>query len=252
MRPGPTEVFPREKPRNAGCEKKGKALEKGGAAAHTKQEETRNRQNETTESLLPQSSSHVEQLPNMTKLGEQSLSNLNIASRDRSMTTGGGRRVDWGILAIQRRKEYRRQQKQKLLKKKTAKGSAQVLAKYPSKVSTLGEHPLVHHKELERPRLAYSTTQLQRSHTAHKLVATSLHKEDSNPHRESRRLPEDVQLRTAPSSGRLQTLDEMIKEEAEIARKKNIERYTSEFGLEEVASGNNQASDWHSRFCLVL
>ncbi|KAJ8064593.1 hypothetical protein OCU04_006922 [Sclerotinia nivalis] len=272
MNLGPAEEFPGKKARIAHIKKSGEALDKDETTVvqikqKSNQAETRNRQNEITESPWPQPLFKPDEPPKIFKLREQSRPRQNIADRDRPNSTSDKRAIDWGILTIQRRKEHQRQLKQKLTSKKArAKRSARALAKHTSKASTLSEHSHILQKVLEKSRPAPTTVQLQTASPTSDVVATNLtnlHKEGPNPRRESRHSPESVQRPLEPSTSRLQTLDEMIEEEREIARQLSIVHESaldpeenrsirqSRDGLE-VASGVKEASDGHRRFCLIL
>ncbi|KAF7874989.1 hypothetical protein EAF04_002162 [Stromatinia cepivora] len=246
----PAEEFPGERAWIARIEKDGEAPEKdettvGKIKQKVKQAETRNRQNETIESPWPQPLFKPDEPPKIIKPREQSRPGHDIADRGRTNTT-----------------KHQRQLKQNLSNKKArAKRAARALAKHSSKAYTSSEHQKTLQKELERA-LLISSTQLQHASPASGLVVTSSQTEDSNIHRESGHSSQLVQPLPASSPVRLQTLDEMIEEEREIARQlcvvhesaldpENRSIRQSRDGLE-FANGVKGASDRQRRFCLVL
>lgn len=269
MNLGPAEEFPGKKVGISRMKKDDEALDKNEAIVvqinqKSDQAETGYRQKEITESPCQQPLSKSDEPPKIIKPREQSRPRHNVADRDRPNTTNDKRAIDWGILTIQRRVEHRRQLRQKLTDKKArAKLSARALARHSSKASTLSGHSHILQKESEKSQSVPRKVQLQRASPTSDLVATNLHKEVSNPRRESRHSSEPVQFPVEPFSGRLQTLDEMIQEEIEIAMQLSITHEStldteenrsirqSKDGLE-VANGVKRASDGQRRFCLIL
>ncbi|CAD6439732.1 bf2446fe-2503-45dc-b20a-2c20dca5ea6b [Sclerotinia trifoliorum] len=265
----PAEEFPGKKTGISRMKKDGKAVDKDETIAvqinqGSNQAESRKRQEEITESLWSQPLSKPEEPPKIIKSRERSRSRHNIVDRNRPNTTNDKRAIDWEILTIQRRIEHQRQLKQNLLNKRArAKKAARELTKLASEASTMRDHPAKIQKNLEGALTISSTTNLQQASPKSDVAATNLHKEGPNSCRKSRHSSESVQLPVEPSSGRLQTLDEMIREEREIAMQLSITHEStldteenrsirqSRDGLE-VANGVNGASDEQRRFCLIL
>ncbi|KAI9646544.1 hypothetical protein NHQ30_004537 [Ciborinia camelliae] len=265
---GPTEEFPGEKTWMMRENKEDIAVDKDEAIAaqirqEVNQEDARNRQNEMRESSGPQPFSNLDDILEVTDPREWSPSNQNIANRNKPKTTRKTQAIDWGIVTIQRRKEYRRQlkrgfSKKKKKKKKTAvEETARLLAKSPSATSTSTEQTqILQRGELDRAQPWYSTTHSQKASSTSYFAA-------KNTYRESQHSSEAVQHPRAPPS-QLQTLDEMIEEEREIARKfgishgsfldreEGISMHQSRDGLGEVGSEITRAANGKNPFCVVL
>ncbi|TGO80011.1 hypothetical protein BELL_0017g00260 [Botrytis elliptica] len=223
----PDEEFPRENAHVLLGKEEGKATKKSESIAGkikqgNKQDDTQSRQNEAAE-LAPQHKiSNTNKSVKTTNFRQGSRPKQNAVTRGRTKALGDTKGIDLGILTIQRRKEYRRKLKQNLSsKKQTAEASARALSKRDSKASVLSENSHILQGGLEKAQSASLSTQLQsRSSEA---AATTARK-DSNPlgeskpledSRHSSEIAQDLQLNH--SSNRLQTLDEMIEEEKEIA-----------------------------------
>ncbi|ESZ96069.1 hypothetical protein SBOR_3546 [Sclerotinia borealis F-4128] len=232
-----------------------------------KQKDTRNRQNKITISPLPQPMTNASEPPEITKPQGRSQPRQNTENRDWPKAKSDAKTaIDWGIIPIQRRKERRRQLKRSPSSKKSAaKESARVLAKHLLEASTSREQPQTLENELDRARPVLPTTQLQRASLTSDMVAMNTHEEDSDPRGESEHSSKKAIVHFAPApSGQLQTLDEMIEEEGEIARQLNnvhdpfldleenrsIRQNGDELG--EVGGSIKRAPNERKRFCVVL
>ncbi|TGO86314.1 hypothetical protein BPOR_0314g00090 [Botrytis porri] len=253
MTSGPDEEFPGENEYIAGQIKQS-----------IEQADTRSEQIEASE-VAPQHSISNSDIPAKTTISrEGSRPKQSVATRGRTKAKGDTKSIDWGIVTIQRRKEYRRKLKRSLSsKKQAAEASARVLSNHNSKASVLGERPHLLQQGLKKAQLASFTTQLESELSVAGVSATTAHKDSSllgeSPH--SSRLGQDLQLN--PSSNRLQTLDEMIEEEKEIASQlrymrascpspeENRKGYQNDDRSEAVESGSKEAPN-ESRFCVVL
>ncbi|KAM0144197.1 hypothetical protein ACHAO1_000478 [Botrytis cinerea] len=265
----PAEEFPREKAHNLLNRKEGKATKRNESVAGQtnqgiKQGDTQTAQNEAAE-LAPQHNIPNSDKPaKITNSREGSRSKQRVANRDRAKSMSGTKAIDWGIVTVQRRKEYRRKLKRNLSsKKQAAEASARVLSKHNSKASILNEHSQILQEGLKKAQSASLTTQLQSGLPEAGVAATIAYK-DSKPLGESRpssEMAQDFQLH--PSSDRLQTLDEMIEEEREIASQLRCVRascpspeesrktYQNYDRSDTVESGTKEVSN-DSRFCVVL
>ncbi|TGO50183.1 hypothetical protein BCON_0189g00070 [Botryotinia convoluta] len=265
----PAEEFPGENEHVLLDKKEGKAAKKNETIAGKikqgiKQADTRNQQNEAAE-LAPQHNIPISDKPVKTiNSREGSRPKQNAVTRGRTRAMSDTRAIDWGILTIQRRKEQRRKLKHNLSsKEQAAEASARVLSNHNSKASILSEHPQILQEGLKEAQSASLTTQLQSGLSAASVAATTAHKdlktwEDS---RHSSEIAQDLQLN--PSSNRLQTLDEMIEEEKEIANQlrsvrascpspeENRKIWQGGDGLGAADGGIKEASN-ESRFCVIL
>ncbi|TGO38341.1 hypothetical protein BHYA_0077g00450 [Botrytis hyacinthi] len=266
----PDEEFPRENAYVLLDRKEGKATTKNESVAgqikqSNKQEYTRSRHNEAAE-LAPQHNiSNSDKTVETTNFREDSRPKQNAVTRGRIKAMRDTKAIDWGILTIQRRKEPRRKLKQNLSsKKQAAEASARALSKHTSRASILNEHPHISQEGLEQAQPAPLSTQLQSELSVAGVAATTAHK-DSKPLEDSRHSSEiarDLQLNL--SSNRLQTLDEMIEEEREIASQlircvrascpspeedRKIYRRGDELG---AADGGIKEASNDNRFCVIL
>ncbi|KAF7904258.1 hypothetical protein EAF00_001592 [Botryotinia globosa] len=219
----PDQEFPRENAHVLLNKKEGKATKQnesiaGGMEHNNKQEDARSRQNEAAEMISQHSISNSDKTVKTTNFREGSRPRQNAVTRGRTKAMRDTKAIDWDILTIQRRKEHRRKLKQNLSsKKQAAEASARALSKHSSKASIPSEHPHISQEGVEKAQSASLSTQLQSELSVAGVAATTAHK-DSTPLEDSQHsseIAEDLQLN--PSSNRLQTLDEMIEEEKEIA-----------------------------------
>lgn len=269
MTSGPNEEFPRENAHVLLDKKEGKTTNKSESVAGqikhgNKKEDTRSRQIEAAE-LAPQHNTFNSDEPvKTTNFRDGSRPKQNAVTKGRTKAMSDIRTIDWGILTIQRRKEHRRKLKQNLSsKKQAAEASARTLFKHNSKACTLSEHPHMSQEGLEKARLASLSMQLQSELSVAGVAATTAQK-DSNPLEDSQHsseITQDVQLN--PSSNRLQTLEEMIEEEKEIARQLRSVRASCpspeenrkicQGGDELVAAdGEIKEASTDNRFCVIL
>ncbi|KAF7919964.1 uncharacterized protein EAE98_009198 [Botrytis deweyae] len=269
----PDEEFPRENAHVLLGKEEGKATKKSESIAGkikqgNKQDDTQSRQNEAAE-LAPQHKiSNTNKPVKTTNFREGSRPKQNAVTRGRTKALGDTKGIDLGILTIQRRKEYRRKLKQNLSsKKQTAEASARALSKRDSKASVLSENSHILQGGLEKAQSASLSTQLQsRSSEA---AATTAHKDpnplgESKPLEDSRHSSEIAQdLQLNHSSNRLQTLDEMIEEEKEIASQLRCVRVSCPSpeenrkicqGGDDLGAGDGRIKEAanDSRFCVII
>lgn len=269
MTSGPAEEFPREKAHILLNNKEGKATKRNESVAGQtnqgfKQGDTQTARNEAAE-LAPQHNIPNSDKPaKITNSTEGSRSKQKVKNRGRAKSMSGTKAIDWGIVTVQRRKEYRRKLKRNLSsKKQTAEALARVSSKHSSKVSILNEHSQVLQEGLKRAQSASLTPQLQSGLPAAGVAATTAYK-DSKQLGESRPSSEKAQdFQLNPSSDRLQTLDEMIEEERETASQprclrascpspeESRKKYQNYDRSETIESGTKEVSN-DSRFCVVL
>ncbi|TGO30986.1 hypothetical protein BPAE_0002g00780 [Botrytis paeoniae] len=248
----PDEEFPRENAHIFVDNKDGIAMEEnkniaGQVKQGIKQADTRNQQNEVSEVAL-----------------QHNISNSDKPVKTTNFREGSRPKQNAGILTMQRRKEHRRKLKQDLSsKKQAAEALARVLSNHTSKASILSEHPQISQEGSKKAQSASLTTQLQSELSVAGVAATTAHK-DSKPLEDSRHSSEVAQdLQLNPSSNRLQTLDEMIEGEKEIASQlrslrascpspeKNRKICQGGDALGAADGGIKEASN-DSRFCVIL
>ncbi|TGO51607.1 hypothetical protein BOTNAR_0350g00020 [Botryotinia narcissicola] len=270
MTSGPDQEFPRENAHVLLNKKEGKATKQNKSIAgeiehDNRQEATRSRQNEAAELVLQHNISNSDKTVKTTNFREGSRQKQNAITRGRTKAMKDTKAIDWGILTIQRRKELRMKLKQNLSsKKQAAEASARALSKHSSKASILSEHPHISQEGLEKAQSAPLSTQLQSELSVAGVAATTAHK-DSKPLEDSQHSSEIAQdLQLNPSSNRLQTLDEMIEEEKEIASQllrcvrascpsPEENRKICQRGNElEAADGGIKEASNDNRFCVML
>ncbi|KAF7957627.1 hypothetical protein EAE96_003201 [Botrytis aclada] len=264
----PDEGFPGENAHTLLDKKEGKATKKneritGQLKKCIKQAGTRSQQNETSEVAPQHNNSNSDKPVKTTNYRKGPRPKQDAITRGRAKAMSDTKSIDWGIITIQRRKEYRRKLKQNLSsKKQAAEASARALSNHTLKASILSERPQTLQEGLKKAQSSTLTTQLQSGLSVAGVAATA-HK-DSKPLGESRHLSEIAQyLQMNPASHRLQTLDEMIEEEKEVASRlrsvrascpnpeENRKLSQGGDGVGAADGGIKEASN-DSRFCVIL